>query len=118
MPHTQKDTHGQIIIMGPNARKNNDGPEQSHDVSGSESTPMDTPNVTTVPIAKNQVIPESDIYDSETTGAVSMKLKKMPGALKNAMILYLFYCNEKRLLVSQMYPDRSKSVISKMMSAQ
>jgi hypothetical protein len=42
----------------------------------------------------------------------------MPGAPKNATTAYGFYCNEKRLSVAQMYPDRSKSDITKIMSAQ
>ena len=62
--HTRKYTQGQKIMMGTNARKNNDGAEQSHDVSESESIPMDTPNFPTVPTAKNQVIPASAIYRS------------------------------------------------------
>ena len=78
VPCTQKYTHGQKRMMGPNACKNNDGAEQSHDMSGSEFIPMDTPNVPTVPTAKNQVIPALDIYRSETTGASRMTLNKMP----------------------------------------
>ena len=64
VPRTQKYTHGQKITMGTNARENNDGAEKSHDVSGSESIPMDTPDVMTVPNATNQVIPASAIYRS------------------------------------------------------
>ena len=93
MPHTQKDTHGQIIIMGPNACKNNDGPKQSHDVSGSESIPMDTPDFLTVPTATNQVIPASDIYRSKTTGTIRVMLKKMTGAPNNATAACVFSCN-------------------------
>ena len=58
------------------------------------------------------------IYHSKTTGAIRMALKKIHGDSKNATTAYVFYCNGKQLLVAQMYPDRSKSDISKMMSAQ
>ena len=44
-------------MMGPNARKNNYEEKKSHDVSGSESIPMDTPDVPTFLTPKTQVIP-------------------------------------------------------------
>ena len=115
--HTKRYPRSEIMI-GPNARENNYGAKQLHDVSRYESIPMGTPNVTTVPTATNQVIPASAIYCSGTTSSGRMTLKKMPGAPKNDTTEYVFYCDEKRFSVAQMYPDRSKSNISKMMSAQ
>ena len=79
---------------------------------------MDTPDVTTVPTATNQVIPASAIYRSETTGAGRIKLKNMPGNPNNTMTEYVFYFNKKQSSVAQMYPDRLKSDISKMMLGQ
>ena len=58
------------------------------------------------------------INHSKTTGSIRMALNKIHGDSKNATTAYVFYCNEKQLLVAQMYPDRSKSDISNMMSAQ
>ena len=117
VPRTQKHIHSQKIILGLNAPKNNDGAKQSHDVSGSEYIPMDTPDVPTVPIETNQVIPSSAIYRSETTGASRMTLNKMHVAPNNYMTAYVLYCDDKRSSVVQMYPDRSKSDIRKMMLA-
>ena len=118
VPRTRKGTHGQKIIMGRNADRNNYGAKQSHDVSGSESVQMDTPDVQTVLNAKNQVITELDIYPSETTGAVRVTPKKMYGAPNNTTTAYVSNFNKKRLSVAQMYPDRLKSYISKMMLAE
>ena len=112
VPRTRKDSRGQKIIMWPNARGNYDGNKQSHDMSGSESIPMDTPDVLTVPTATNQLITALAIYRFDNTGAGKMTLKKMPGAPKNDTAVYVFYCNKKRSSVAQMYPDRSKSDIS------
>ena len=79
---------------------------------------MDTPDVPNNPTTPNHAITASAIYRSETTGAIRMTLKKMLGAPKNATTAYVFYCNEKQSSVVQIYPDRLKSDISKMMLAQ
>eukprot|EP00978_Attheya_sp_CCMP212_P031755 scaffold121225_cov31-Attheya_sp.AAC.1 len=87
------------------------------EAAASKDTPA-TPGTPDGTTATNQEIPEPAFYRSGTTsgtstGAGRMTLKKMPGAPKNATMAYVFYCNEKRLLVAQMYPDRPKSDITK-----
>jgi hypothetical protein len=81
------------------------------EAAASKNTPA-TPVTPDVPTDTNPLIPASAIYRSGTTGAGRITLKKMPGAPKDAMTAYMFYCKEKRLSVAQMYPDKSKSGIT------